>query len=1322
MKRSRHPSSSEDSDHGSNSTSWSQHSQPRRANGKKPSEVFRTDFITAMKLHDTYQLNPEDYCVLVDPWRQEWEKGVQVPVSPDTIPQPVARIMAEKGTEVMFSRPKKLIRSGGSESLGYVAIQTLAEGTCRYDLNETDVAWLELVNHQFTQMGMDLLNEATMERVMEEFERRCYDGMSHAMATEEGLGIEYDEDVVCDVCRSPDSEDNNEMVFCDKCNICVHQACYGILKVPEGSWLCRPCALGITPKCHLCPKKGGAMKPTRSGTKWVHVSCALWIPEVSIGNPEKMEPITNMSQIPSNRWALTCCLCKDVTGACIQCSAKSCRTAFHVSCALQSSLEMNTILTEQDEVKFKAFCPEHSGLEGGEEEPEGDRHKKGKRRGRVRGDEVAPLHTPTTSPGPVPDSQGQSRMNQDVNLRQVKLQQLEEEFYQFVDVTEVANHLQYSPETVDFLYQYWKLKRRANHNQPLLTPQKEEEDSLARREHDVLLRRLQLFTHLRQDLERVRNLTYMVTRREKIKRTLWRVQEQIFTRHVLLLDQEMITGVSSTGCLNDSVSLSLVSSPGTVWGFSGLKTRKRDRGRGGHRRGVLHLPHYLNEGATQTKLKAESSDTDRHTKLKTKSREKDRHPKVKTEAKEKERHNKMNTDRDGDSSTRLVANEGEGLTQPGSGAEVGRTRLGGIEGEVRTRLGASEGEGCTQLGVKEGEGLIRLGNSEGEGRTRLGASEGEGCTQLGLGEGHTRLGVKEGEGLIRLGNSEGVGRTRLGASEGEGRTRLGASEGEGRTRLGASEGEGRTRLGASEGEGRTRLGASEGEGRTRLGASEGEGRTRLGASEGEGRTRLGASEGEGRTRLGFKEAEGRTRLGASEGEGRTRLGVKEGEVRTRLGNSEGEGRTRRGASEGEARTRLGASEGEARTRRGVKEGEVRTQLGASEGEGRTRLGASEGVGHTRLGASEGEGRTRLGGRRSLREPGPGSTFPDPGQPENRTGIEEKPGTEVKKMRDRGSGVECSSVKTKNRLKFRKSEKAANMVRVTDHVTSATIKVSDRVTSARVKVSNHVTSTTVKVTEVTDAIAKVSDHVTEARAKVSNHVTDAIAKVSDHVTEARAKVSDHVTDARVKVSDHVTDARVKAIDHVTGGKPTNRMSEARVRLTRVKVHNVSDARVRLTRVKVSDHLTEVKDRKERPSSKDDSQSAPGDTPVSMTTKPNGWLSSGPTVSHLKNWGKFRIPKRKESHKEESSHPYGPPRKPPNAPNRRPLHKTPPNTSEPSYPRTRLRTGTETDGYISPKSKALPTGPGMEVCLKRCHTHKLSDGAYGSDIIHQGVLAS
>ncbi|XP_040916953.1 protein Jade-1 [Toxotes jaculatrix] len=638
MKRSRHPSSSDDSDNGSNSTCWSQHSsQPRRGTGQKPSEVFRTDLITAMKVHDSYQLNPEDYYVLADPWRQEWEKGVQVPVSPQSIPQPVARVLAEKGKEVMFVRPKKLIRTSGTEALGYVDIRTLAEGMCRYDLNEEDVAWLQIINEEFAEMAMLPLDEITMERAMEEFERRCYENMTHAMETEEGLGIEYDEDVVCDVCQSPDGEDNNEMVFCDKCNICVHQACYGIQKVPKGSWLCRICALGILPKCQLCPKKGGAMKPTRSGTKWVHVSCALWIPEVSIGNPEKMEPITNVSHIPSNRWALICCLCKEKAGACIQCSAKNCRTAFHVTCGLHASLEMNTILTEDDEVKFKSYCPKHSGLEGtesrdgdsgGEEEKEvGARDKKGRRRGRVRGEEDAASSSLCSYVAPqlvdrAPcDADGLSSRQQDkrVNLRKLKLQEMEEEFYQFVEVEEVASHLKLPPEVVDFLYQYWKLKRKANFNQPLLTPKKDEEESLARREQEVLLRRLQLFTHLRQDLERVRNLTYMVTRREKMKRSLWRVQEQIFQHQVRLLDHELLTGDPSAKDLEKLFSLGWLSSQGSQsrssWSHSGLKTKrgslKQEKRKSGDRKSLSDSPHVHRKDNPSKPLETKDSKSSR---------------------------------------------------------------------------------------------------------------------------------------------------------------------------------------------------------------------------------------------------------------------------------------------------------------------------------------------------------------------------------------------------------------------------------------------------------------------------------------------------------------------------------------------------------------------------------------------------------------------------------------------------------------------------------------------------------------------------------------
>lgn len=44
-----------------------------------------------------------------------------------------------------------------------------------------------------------------MERIMNELETQCYNNMQKMIKTVEGLGIEYDENVVCDVCRSVSS-------------------------------------------------------------------------------------------------------------------------------------------------------------------------------------------------------------------------------------------------------------------------------------------------------------------------------------------------------------------------------------------------------------------------------------------------------------------------------------------------------------------------------------------------------------------------------------------------------------------------------------------------------------------------------------------------------------------------------------------------------------------------------------------------------------------------------------------------------------------------------------------------------------------------------------------------------------------------------------------------------------------------------------------------------------------------------------------------------------------------------------------------------------
>lgn len=56
---------------------------------------------------------------------------------------------------VTFTRPRKYIVSSGSEppELGYVDIRTLADSMCRYDLNDVDVAWLQLANEEFKEMG-----------------------------------------------------------------------------------------------------------------------------------------------------------------------------------------------------------------------------------------------------------------------------------------------------------------------------------------------------------------------------------------------------------------------------------------------------------------------------------------------------------------------------------------------------------------------------------------------------------------------------------------------------------------------------------------------------------------------------------------------------------------------------------------------------------------------------------------------------------------------------------------------------------------------------------------------------------------------------------------------------------------------------------------------------------------------------------------------------------------------------------------------------------------------------------------------------------------
>uniref|UniRef100_A0A3Q2YC25 Uncharacterized protein n=1 Tax=Hippocampus comes TaxID=109280 RepID=A0A3Q2YC25_HIPCM len=98
-----------------------------------------------------------------------------------------------------------------------------------YDMDEEDYAWLELLNEKRKSDGISQVSHNLFEFLMDRFEKE-----SHAAARgrSEPQSL-VDEDAVCCVCMDGDGADSNVILFCDACNIAVHQECYGVPYVPE---------------------------------------------------------------------------------------------------------------------------------------------------------------------------------------------------------------------------------------------------------------------------------------------------------------------------------------------------------------------------------------------------------------------------------------------------------------------------------------------------------------------------------------------------------------------------------------------------------------------------------------------------------------------------------------------------------------------------------------------------------------------------------------------------------------------------------------------------------------------------------------------------------------------------------------------------------------------------------------------------------------------------------------------------------------------------------------------------------------------------------
>eukprot|EP01083_Nonionella_stella_P108513 315745_1 len=145
-----------------------------------------------------------------------------------------------------------------------------------------------------------------------------------------------DPSYTCVVCNAFFTEDtaDNLMVFCDRCNVAVHQGCYGypLQQIPKGEWLCDAClSEDAKPECVLCATYGGAMKRTTCW-RWCHLQCAIWIPEAFFRLPDSNECI-DILQIQQSRFGHKCCFCEHSKGATMECCQANCNKRYHVICA-----------------------------------------------------------------------------------------------------------------------------------------------------------------------------------------------------------------------------------------------------------------------------------------------------------------------------------------------------------------------------------------------------------------------------------------------------------------------------------------------------------------------------------------------------------------------------------------------------------------------------------------------------------------------------------------------------------------------------------------------------------------------------------------------------------------------------------------------------------------------------------------------------------------------------------------------------------------------------------------------------------------------------
>ncbi|KAE8616106.1 hypothetical protein XENTR_v10008719 [Xenopus tropicalis] len=401
-----------------------------------------------------------------------------------------------------------------------------------YDMDEEDYAWLEIINEKRKSEGFSAVSQDIFEFLMDRFEKESY-CENQKQGDQQSL---IDEDAVCCICMDGECQNSNVILFCDMCNLAVHQECYGVPYIPEGQWLCRHClqSRNIPIDCVLCPNKGGAFKKT-DDDRWGHVVCALWIPEVGFANTVFIEPIDGVRNIPPARWKLTCYLCKQKgVGACIQCHKANCYTAFHVTCAQKAGLYMKMEPVKEVagsittfSVKKTAYCDAHTPP-GCVRRPLNIYEEPESKNGICR--KSSDKNIRSTSKARRKTTKAKKELNETCNvLPTITVPDIPPQ-----RVNKIINQVSIprKKQFIERVHSYWMLKRLSRNGIPLLRrlqsslqSQRNIQESEDDEEVQALKKKLKYLQRLRHDLERARLLIELIRKREKLKREQVKVEQ-----------------------------------------------------------------------------------------------------------------------------------------------------------------------------------------------------------------------------------------------------------------------------------------------------------------------------------------------------------------------------------------------------------------------------------------------------------------------------------------------------------------------------------------------------------------------------------------------------------------------------------------------------------------------------------------------------------------------------------------------------------------------------------------------------------------------------